>query len=182
MEPIAEGEDRFLPTRINWVVQSGAVDFLHLMLVCMRWLMSTNIRFCLSFHDEVRYMVPDMYAEKAALAMHVTNLLTRAFCSSRFVLFFFINFNFCSLPFFVCRIGLQDLPQSVAFFTSVEIDQVLRKESKSDCETPSNPHGLHSGYGIKAGESLNILDAIQRAGGGDISKWPWHNVKTVNKS
>lgn len=76
-------EDRFLPTRINWVVQSGAVDFLHLMLVCMRWLMQDNIRFCLSFHDEVRYIVKEEHAYKAAVAMHLTNLLTRSFCVSR---------------------------------------------------------------------------------------------------
>uniref|UniRef100_A0A182MJW0 DNA polymerase subunit gamma-1 n=1 Tax=Anopheles culicifacies TaxID=139723 RepID=A0A182MJW0_9DIPT len=87
LEPQYGTEDRFLPTRINWVVQSGAVDFLHLMLVCMRWLMGGNdggqLRFCLSFHDEVRYLVPERYAHHAALALHVTNLLTRAFCVYR---------------------------------------------------------------------------------------------------
>lgn len=83
LEPQPGTEDRFLPTRINWVVQSGAVDFLHLMLVCMRWLMKDNIRFCLSFHDEVRYLVKEEHAYKAALAMHITNLLTRSFCVSR---------------------------------------------------------------------------------------------------
>lgn len=83
LEPHPGNEDRFLPTRINWVVQSGAVDFLHLMLVCMRWLMQDNIRFCLSFHDEIRYIVKEEHAYKAALAMHLTNLLTRSFCVSR---------------------------------------------------------------------------------------------------
>lgn len=83
LEPKSGTEDRFLPTRINWIVQSGAVDFLHLMMVCMRWLMKDKIRFCLSFHDEVRYIVKDEDAYKAALAMHLTNLLVRSFCSSR---------------------------------------------------------------------------------------------------
>lgn len=83
LEPQIGTEDRFLPTRINWVVQSGAVDFLHLMLVCMRWLMSDNVRFCLSFHDEIRYLVKEEYAYQAAVAMHLTNLLTRSFCVSR---------------------------------------------------------------------------------------------------
>lgn len=83
LEPQEGTEDRFLPTRINWVVQSGAVDFLHLMLVCMRWLMGDNIRFCLSFHDEVRYLVREDLAYKAAVAMHMTNLLTRSYCVSR---------------------------------------------------------------------------------------------------
>ncbi|XP_011190745.1 DNA polymerase subunit gamma-1, mitochondrial [Zeugodacus cucurbitae] len=144
-------ENRFLPTRINWVVQSGAVDFLHLMLVCMRWLMGAQVRFSLSFHDEVRYLVKEELAYKTALALHITNLLTRSFCSS--------------------RLGLSDLPMSVAFFSSVEVDTVLRKDSTMDCKTPSNPHGLQIGYGIAPGESLTIYDAIAKAGGGDLSQW-----------
>lgn len=84
LEPSERDDGRFLPTRINWVVQSGAVDFLHLMLVCMRWLMGNRIRFSLSFHDEIRYLVKDEVAYKTALALHVTNLLTRSFCASRF--------------------------------------------------------------------------------------------------
>ncbi|XP_049287560.1 DNA polymerase subunit gamma-1, mitochondrial [Anopheles funestus] len=159
-------EDRFLPTRINWVVQSGAVDFLHLMLVCMRWLMggsnAAHLRFCLSFHDEVRYLVPERYAHHAALALHVTNLLTRAFC--------------------VHRVGFRDLPQSVAFFSSVEVDRVLRKEAQHDCRTPSNPHGLRIGYSIPDGESLDIYQTLARLNPAerDISSWPWHQSQSAN--
>lgn len=145
IEPKLMPGDRFLPTRVNWVVQSGAVDFLHLMLVCMRWLLKDKARFCLSFHDEVRYLVKEDFKYQAALAMHVTNLLTRSFCSF--------------------RLGINDLPLSVAFFSSVEVDSVLRKDSKQDCKTPSNPHGLEKGYGIPNGESLDISDAIRKAGG-----------------
>lgn len=144
LEPQTGTVDRFLPTRINWVVQSGAVDFLHLMLVCMRWLMGNRIKFCLSFHDEVRYIVKDEDANSTALAMHITNLLTRSFC--------------------VSRLGFNDLPQSIAFFTSVEIDTILRKDAENDCKTPSNPHGFSSGYNIRKGESVDIYEAIKRAG------------------
>ncbi|KAL9695463.1 hypothetical protein quinque_014748 [Culex quinquefasciatus] len=160
LEPQEGTEDRFLPTRINWVVQSGAVDFLHLMLVSMRWLMGDRVRFCLSFHDEVRYLVEDQYAYRAALAMHVTNLLTRAFC--------------------VSRIGLNDLPQSVAFFSTVEVDSVLRKESHLDCRTPSNPHGLAIGYGIPKGESLDIAQLLEKLGPreSDMQTWEWHRPAT----
>ncbi|XP_062539605.1 DNA polymerase subunit gamma-1, mitochondrial [Armigeres subalbatus] len=159
LEPQEGTEERFLPTRINWVVQSGAVDFLHLMLVSMRWLMGDRVRFCLSFHDEVRYLVADRFAHRAALAMHVTNLLTRAFC--------------------VSRLGLNDLPQSVAFFSTVEVDSVLRKESHMDCKTPSNPHGLAVGYGIPNGESLNIYQLLERLGpvDSDMTSWEWHRGK-----
>lgn len=147
-------DDKFLPTKINWVVQSGAVDFLHLMLVSMRWLMRDNARFCLSFHDEVRYLVPSRYKYNAALAMHVTNLMTRSFCAS--------------------KLGMRDLPMSVAFFAGVEVDTVLRKESSHDCKTPSNPHGLQNGYEIPLGESLDIWAALEKSGG---SLGYWHDAK-----
>ena len=50
---------KFMTSRVNWVVQSSAVDYLHLMLVCMKWLFNKyNIdgRFCISIHDEVSLM------------------------------------------------------------------------------------------------------------------------------
>lgn len=140
-----EIEDKNLPTKINWVVQSSAVDFLHLILVCMRWLMKDKARLCLTFHDEVRYLVPSKVKYNAAVAMHVTNLLVRSL--------------------FVSKLKMQDLPMSVAFFTSVEIDSALRKEASQDCNTPSNPQGLQNGYGIPHGESLNVWDAISKSKG-----------------
>ena len=60
------------------------------------------------------------------------------------------------------RVGIHDLPMSVAFFTSVEVDQVLRKEANACCTTPSNPHGLEKGYGIPNGESLTIFDILEK--------------------
>lgn len=145
LEPKTQSEDKFLTTRVNWVVQSGAVDFLHLMLVCMKWIMGDKVRFCISFHDEVRYIVSEQHKYEAALALHVSNLLTRSFC--------------------VYKLGLRDLPQSVAFFSSVEVDHVLRKECDNDCQTPSNPHGLEKGYGVKNGEALDIYQAVEKANG-----------------
>ncbi|XP_038218981.1 DNA polymerase subunit gamma-1, mitochondrial [Zerene cesonia] len=128
-------------TRLNWAVQSAAADFLHLMLVSMTHL-APKARFCLSFHDEVRYLVPEEHKYETALALQITNLFTRAFCSQ--------------------RVGIKDLPLSVAFFTSVDVDQVLRKESNLSCMTPSNPHGLENGYGIPNGESLTIFDVLDK--------------------
>ncbi|KHJ79211.1 hypothetical protein OESDEN_21149 [Oesophagostomum dentatum] len=43
---------------MNWLVQSSAVDFLHLLLVCMEWLCSEYeipSRFVISIHDEVTF-------------------------------------------------------------------------------------------------------------------------------
>lgn len=73
---------------------------------------------------------------------------------------------------------MSDLPQSVAFFQAVEIDRVLRKESQADYTTPSNPHGLQAGYGIPAGRSVDIEEALRGiAGDEDMSRWPWHRAK-----
>ncbi|KAE8618200.1 hypothetical protein XENTR_v10009308 [Xenopus tropicalis] len=79
LEPAAvKGE--FITSRINWVVQSSAVDYLHLMLVAMKWLFEAydiDGRFCISIHDEVRYLVQSKDRYRAALALQITNLLTR---------------------------------------------------------------------------------------------------------
>lgn len=53
---------------------------------------------------------------------------------------------------FAYKLGLQDLPQSVAFFSAVDIDQCLRKEVTMNCKTPSNPTGMEKKYGIPQGE------------------------------
>ena len=70
-----------MTSRINWIVQSSAVDYLHLLLVSMRWLMDTyhiNGRLCISIHDEIRYLVESHDRYRAALALQISNLFTRA--------------------------------------------------------------------------------------------------------
>lgn len=136
--------DAFLTSRINWVVQSSAVDYLHLLLVAVRHLFQfygVNGRYVVSIHDEVRYMVKRRDRYRAALALQVANLWTRAL--------------------FAERVGIADLPASVAFFTSVEIDACIRKDPLDDCVTPSNPAGLAAECGIGPGESLTIDDVLK---------------------
>ncbi|KAK8774316.1 hypothetical protein V5799_011152 [Amblyomma americanum] len=152
LEPAAVNTN-FFNSRINWVVQSSAVDYLHLMLVTMRWLMedfAIRGRFAVSIHDEVRFLVASEDRYRAALALQVTNLLTRSY--------------------FAWRLGMRDLPQSVAFFSSVEVDTVLRKEVDIDCVTPSNPQGLKEGYGIPPGEALDIYTVLKKTSGGCLSR------------
>ncbi|XP_051062543.1 DNA polymerase subunit gamma-1 isoform X2 [Phodopus roborovskii] len=143
LEPaVVQGE--FMTSRVNWVVQSSAVDYLHLLLVAMKWLFeefAINGRFCISIHDEVRYLVREEDRYRAALALQIANLLTRCM--------------------FAYKLGLNDLPQSVAFFSAVDIDQCLRKEVTMDCKTPSNPTGMQRRYGIPQGEALDIYQIIE---------------------
>lgn len=79
------------------------------------------------------------------------------------------------------RLGFDDLPQSVAFFSSVDVDTVLRKESHLDCITPSNPHGLSKGYGIPSGESLDVWKTIDKSGGTLGELFPDEYPKDVAK-
>ncbi|TSK45829.1 DNA polymerase subunit gamma-1 [Bagarius yarrelli] len=143
LEPAAV-KDEFITSRVNWVVQSSAVDYLHLMLVAMKWLMEEydiDGRFCISIHDEVRYLVKSEDRYRAALALQITNLLTRCM--------------------FAYKLGMNDLPQSVAFFSAVDVDQCLRKEVNMDCVTPSNPTGLERRFGLAQGEALDIYQIIE---------------------
>lgn len=61
---------------------------------------------------------------------------------------------------FAYKLGLNDLPQSVAFFSTVDIDQCLRKEVTMDCKTPSNPTGMERRYGIPQGELHTSVDLL----------------------
>eukprot|EP00795_Rhopilema_esculentum_P006483 gene6483-11937_t len=45
----------------------------------------------------------------------------------------------------------EDTARSVAFFSAIDIDKVIRKEVTMDCKTPSNPQGLQIGHGIPPG-------------------------------
>ena len=144
LEPRIVGEN-YMTSRVNWVVQSSAVDFLHIMLVSMKWLleeMEINGRFSISIHDELRYIVKSEHRYKAALALQLSNLLTRSL--------------------FSLKLDLNDLPLSVAFFSRVDIDKCLRKEVDIDSKTPSNPLGLQVGYGIPFGESLDISELMNK--------------------
>ncbi|VDL94241.1 unnamed protein product [Schistocephalus solidus] len=73
--------------------------------------------------------------------------------------------NLLTRSFFAYQLGMRDLPESVAYFSSVDIDTCLRKDPTDDCKTPSNPEGLHAAYGIPPGQSLSMVEVIRRTGG-----------------
>jgi DNA polymerase gamma 1 len=139
--PTEFGSD-YMTSRINWVVQSSGVDYLHLLIVSMEHLIQTyNIeaRYLISVHDELRYLVAERDRYRAALALQVANLWTRCL--------------------FAYRLGMDDLPQGVAFFSAVDVDSVLRKEVDMPCVTPSHPNP------IPPGESLSIEQVLARTDG-----------------
>ncbi|PCH35004.1 DNA/RNA polymerase [Wolfiporia cocos MD-104 SS10] len=136
----------YMTSRINWVVQSSGVDYLHLLIVAMDHLIrkyKIHARYLISVHDELRYLVKEEDQYRAALALQIANLWTRSL--------------------FAFKLGMSDLPQGVAFFSAVDIDKYLRKEVNMDCVMPSQPTPL------PPGESLDIKEILDKTGGGSLS-------------
>jgi DNA polymerase gamma 1 len=95
----------FMPSRINWAIQSSGVDYLHLMIVSMEHLINMygiDARLSITVHDEIRYLVKSEDVYRAAMALQVANLWTRAM--------------FCE------QLGIYDLPQVhiLPFFTKLQ--------------------------------------------------------------
>ncbi|CCE94246.1 DNA-directed DNA polymerase gamma MIP1 TDEL_0H03870 [Torulaspora delbrueckii] len=133
------GTSSFLPSRINWAIQSSGVDYLHLLSCSMHYLISKyniNARLSISIHDEIRFLVAEEDKYRAAMALQVSNIWTRAI--------------FCE------QMGIDDLPQNCAFFSLVDIDHVMRKEVDMDCVTPSNPVPIPHGETIDMRKLLEV--------------------------
>ncbi|KAJ5629736.1 hypothetical protein N7528_003393 [Penicillium herquei] len=129
----------FMTSRINWAIQSSGVDYLHLLIIGMDYLIrrfNIQARLAITVHDEIRYMVKDEDKYRAAMALQIANLWTRAIFSQ--------------------QVGIDDLPQSCAYFSAVDVDHVLRKEVDMDCITPSHPHK------IPHGETLDIAQLLEK--------------------
>ncbi|VDN19578.1 unnamed protein product [Gongylonema pulchrum] len=56
------------------------------------------------------------------------------------------------------KLGINQLPMSVAFFSQVDIDRVLRKEVDLACKTPG-------GEGIPPGEALDMNAILEKTRG-----------------
>lgn len=124
-------------TRHNWIVQSSGVDYLHLLIVTMKYLMERmkiDGRYMISVHDEIRFLVArkDMYM--ALLAFQVANLWIRATFSQ--------------------SMGINDLAVATSFFSEIDVDHCLRKEVDAYTVTPS--------YDVKEpeGKRYNIHDLL----------------------
>ena len=127
----------FMTSRINWAIQSSGVDYLHLLIISMDYLIrrfNLDARLAITVHDEIRYLVKEEDKYRGAMALQISNLWTRAMFSQ--------------------QMGINDLPQSCAFFSAVDIDHVLRKEVDMDCVTPSHPKKIPHGQSLTINELL----------------------------
>ncbi|KAI9827766.1 MAG: DNA-directed DNA polymerase gamma mip1 [Thelocarpon impressellum] len=143
----------FMTSRINWAIQSSGVDYLHLLIVAMDYLIrrfDISARLAITVHDEIRYLVKEGDACRAAMALQVANVWTRAM--------------------FAQQMGIEDLPQSCAFFSAVDVDRVLRKEVDMDCVTPSHPEAIPHGRRLTVTDLLAMPEA--RLDPGIVPKGP----------
>lgn len=151
----------FMPSRINWAIQSSGVDYLHLLIVGMDYLIkryNLDARLAITVHDEIRYLVKDEDRYRVAMALQVANVWTRAMFSQ--------------------QMGIEDLPQSVAYFSAVDVDHVLRKEVDMDCVTPSHPESIPSGESLdirallaKGDEAFLDPSVVPKEGEINLERW-----------
>ncbi|KAL8932981.1 MAG: hypothetical protein Q9216_006578 [Gyalolechia sp. 2 TL-2023] len=140
----------FMTSRINWAIQSSGVDYLHLLVISMDYLIrrfNIDARLAITVHDEIRYLAKEEDKYRAAMALQVANVWTRAMFSQ--------------------QMGINELPQSCAYFSAVDIDHVLRKEVDMDCITPSHP------VKIAHGESLSMEGLLEKG------KQAWLDPSTI---
>lgn len=123
LRPSAVGND-FHTGRINWSIQAAGAEMLAVILTATHWLarhFKIPAQFVLSIHDELVWMVPEKYAESFAVLFQMAHLYSWAR--------------------FQAAVGICDVPLSRAFFSSVAIDDRVRKAPNECTKTPSNPNG-----------------------------------------
>jgi len=119
LRPAAVGDD-FHTGRINWTIQSSGAEMLAVILTASHWLarrFKISAQFILSIHDETWFMVPEKQAEAFSVAFQMAHLYSWAR--------------------FQAGVGMCDVPLSRAFFSSVAIDDRLRKSVHESTKTPS---------------------------------------------
>ena len=129
MRPSAVGDD-FKTGRVNWTIQSSGAEILSIMLTAVHWLAKEYkipCRFVLSIHDEIWFQTPDRYAEQFAVLFQIAHVYTWSL--------------------FHYSVDIPDLPLSRAYFSSVAIDDRLRKSPKEKTVTVSNPNGVDEPFG-----------------------------------
>ncbi len=145
MRPAAVGDD-FKTGRVNWTIQSSGAEILSIMLTAVHWLAEEYkipARFVLSIHDEIWFMTPERYAEQFAVLFQIAHVYTWSLFHS--------------------AVGIPDLPLSRAFFSSVAIDDRLRKSPREKTVTLSNPDGENEPFGEEHSMyELAELGAVQK--------------------
>ena len=145
MRPSAVGTD-FKTGRVNWTIQASGAEILSIILTAVHWLAEEYkipCRFILSIHDEVWFMTPERYAEQFAVLFQIAHAYSWALFQS--------------------QAGIPELPLSRAFFSSVAIDDRLRKTPNEKTVTVSHPDGDKEPAGVEYSmQQLSDIGAVDK--------------------
>ncbi|KAJ7909346.1 DNA polymerase family A-domain-containing protein [Mycena leptocephala] len=133
----------YMPSRINWVVQSSGVDYLHLLIVSMDYSHS-QIRHT----GQVSYLCPRRTAIPSSPIQTGTAQLWHCKIA-----------NVWTRSMFAYKLGMDDLPQGVAFFPLSTWTEFSAR--KLTCL--ASP--LRNRMPFRRGESLNIEAVLQKTNG-----------------
>jgi DNA polymerase gamma 1 len=139
LRPAVVGSD-FPTGRMNFCIQSAGAEMLAIILTATQWLadeFKIPAQFAVSIHDELSWFVPEKHAKLFAGIFQMAHLYSWAR--------------------FHAGCGLNDLPLARAFFSTVAIDDRIRKSPQEDTTTPSNPQGKTE----EAGEEFTIADLFE---------------------
>jgi len=123
LRPSAVGDD-FHTGRINWSIQASGAEMLAVILTATHWLakkFKIPAQFIISIHDEIHWMVPEKHADIFSVVFQMAHLYSWAR--------------------FHAGVDICDVPLSRAYFSSVAIDDRIRKSPNECTVTPSNPLG-----------------------------------------
>jgi DNA polymerase gamma 1 len=116
------------------------------MLTAVHWLAEEYkipCRFVLSIHDEIWFQTPEKYAEQFAVLFQIAHMYTWSLFHS--------------------SLDMSELPLSRAYFSSVAIDDRLRKSPREKTVTPSNLKGENEPPGAEyTMQELSEIGAIQK--------------------
>lgn len=114
--------NEFYTMRQNWCIQSTGTAMLHAFITGMEYLIkkyNLNAKFCISIHDSITYLCKESDAEFLTACYQVAHAWSWAWLRSNY--------------------DLYELPAAATWFSSVEIDNIMRKSATTDVVTISNP-------------------------------------------
>lgn len=123
--------DRDLPTRANHVIQSAGVDQLHTNLSFISVLadhFGLEFQLMLTWHDALYWSVKIEHVKKFTEIFQAAHLLT-------WILYF-------------DALGFKDIPVPCMYYSSVDVDDRIRKNAENPCITLSNPKGFDPFTGL----------------------------------
>lgn len=146
LRPSVVGKD-FAPMRQNWVIQATGSEFRDLVLVATSWLAQhykIDYNLVMTIHDEFVWLVKESEAYLFSYLFFYAYRLTWEMVHK--------------------KMGINELPYVRAYFSSVAIDHISRKEGSQATITPSNPEPIPPGIDltIKNLIQMGIPDQLQQ--------------------